>query len=510
MDADSFGEASSSAAVASGVVAAAAQPAAAVAAVAAAEAAAMGLVERAPAAQPATAKPVAAAAQPAAASSAIAAWLGQVVGNATFVEGGLGAVKGLRCAGVSAGFRRNPARRDLALVVAERPAVAAGVFTNNRFCAAPVAVSRQHLLRAAMRDVECPEPGAGVCAIVLNSGNANAATGEPGMQSAIRTASITAEHLGCEAHQVLVASTGVIGVPLKDEPFVGGIPLALAELGPADGTASAAGLAAASAIMTTDTHPKQAAVRFAATQSDGVEVVYTIGGMVKGSGMIQPDMATLLGVLATDARLTQEAVDLALKRVMDATFNKVTIDSDTSTNDSVYLLATGAAADAIQGKTINPDCPLFEPFVSALGVLCEDLARQIAADGEGATRLITVNVTGALDDAEADCAGRAVANSPLVKTAVAGHDANWGRIAMAIGKSGASFQQEKVSILIMGLPVCEQGLPLAFDEDEALRRFEKQVEIIIDIDLGAGEGRARLWTCDLTHGYITINGDYRT
>jgi glutamate N-acetyltransferase/amino-acid N-acetyltransferase len=457
-----------------------------------------------------------------AASSAIAAQLGQVVGNATFIEGGLGAVKGLRCAGVSAGFRRNPARRDLALVVAERPAVATGVFTNNRFCAAPVAVSRRHLARAVMRDVECPEPGAGVCAIVLNSGNANAATGEPGMQSAIRTASITAEHLGCEAYQVLVASTGVIGVPLKDEPFVGGIPLAIAELGPADGTASAAGFAAASAIMTTDTHPKQAAVCFAATQSDGVEVVYTIGGMVKGSGMIQPNMATLLGVLATDARLTQEAVDLALKRVMDATFNKVTIDSDTSTNDSVYLLATGAAADAvagaitdaaadaIQGKTINPDCPLFEPFVSALGVLCEDLARQIAADGEGATRLITVNVTGALDDAEADCAGRAVANSPLVKTAVAGHDANWGRIAMAIGKSGASFQQEKVSISIMGLPVCEQGLPLPFDEDEALRRFEKQAEIVIDIDLGAGKGRARLWTCDLTHGYVTINGDYRT
>jgi glutamate N-acetyltransferase/amino-acid N-acetyltransferase len=448
--------------------------------------------------------------QPMAASSVIAARPGQVMGGATFIEGGLGAVKGVRCAGVSAGFRRNPARRDLALVVVERPSVAAGVFTKNKFCAAPVAVSQRHLTRAAMRDVESPEPGAGVCAIVLNSGNANAATGEPGMQSAIRATGIVAEHLGCEAHQVLVASTGVIGVPLKEEPLVSGIPLAVVELGSADGTAFAAGLAAASAIMTTDTHPKQAAVCFVATQSDGVEVAYTIGGMVKGSGMIQPDMATLLGVLATDARLTQEAADLALKRVMDATFNKVTIDSDTSTNDSVYLLATGAATDAAKGKTINPDCPLFEPFVSALGTLCEDLARQIAADGEGATKLITVNVVGALNDVEADCAGRAVANSPLVKTAIAGHDANWGRIAMAIGKSGASFQQENVDISIMGLPVCERGLPLAFDEDEALRRFEENVEIVVDINLGAGEGRARLWTCDLTHDYISINGDYRT
>ncbi|MDR1082353.1 MAG: bifunctional glutamate N-acetyltransferase/amino-acid acetyltransferase ArgJ, partial [Coriobacteriales bacterium] len=323
---------------------------------------------------------------------------------------------------------------------------------------------------------------------------------------AVRTAAITAEHLGCEQHQVLVASTGVIGVPLSEDPFVSGIPLALAKLGAADGSTPASGLAAASAIMTTDTHPKQAAVRFSATQSDGREVSYTIGGMVKGSGMIQPNMATLLGVLATDAWLTQEAANCALKQVMDVTFNKVTIDSDTSTNDSVYLLATGAT----EGKTISPDCPLFEPFVRALRTLCEDLARQIAADGEGATRLVTVNVTGATDDAQADLAGRAVANSPLVKTAIAGHDANWGRVAMALGKSGATFLPDAVSITIMGLPVYQKGLPVVFDEDEARRYFEENVEVIIDIDLGQGHGRARLWTCDLTHEYISINGDYRT
>jgi glutamate N-acetyltransferase/amino-acid N-acetyltransferase len=461
---------------------------------------------------------------------------GTTVGGATFIEGGLGAVKGLRCAGVSAGFRRNPARRDLALVVTEKPAVCAGVFTRNVFCAAPVTVSRQHLAQAAMSDAPdtaphtapdtapeaatnlapdtaptttpdtAPNTAPGARAIVLNSGNANAATGEPGIQSALHAAHIAAKHLECEPHQVLVASTGVIGVPFAEDSFVTGIPLALAQLGAADGTALASGLAAAEAIMTTDTHPKQAAVTFTATQSDGVEVTYTIGGMVKGSGMIQPDMATLLGVLATDAWLTQEAADLALRQVMDVTLNKVTVDSDTSTNDSVYLLATGAT----KGKTINPVCPLFEPFVVALRALCEDLARQIAADGEGATKLVTVCVTGAADDAQADLAGRAVANSPLVKTAIAGHDANWGRIAMAIGKSGASFRQEDVDISIMSLPVCQQGLPVPFDEEDALRRFEKNAEIVIDIDLGAGEGHARLWTCDLTHGYVSINGDYRT
>jgi glutamate N-acetyltransferase/amino-acid N-acetyltransferase len=436
----------------------------------------------------------------------IATAVGTTDRNATFVAGGLGAVKGIRCAGVSAGFRKNPERKDLALIVTEKPAVATGVFTQNVFCAAPVTVSRRHISMAKMEDVDEPGADRGARALVLNSGNANASTGEPGLQTAIRTAHIAAEHLGCEPHQILVASTGVIGVPLAEDGFVIGIPLALAELGAADGSAFAAGLAAAQAIMTTDTYPKQAAVRFTATQSDGSEVTYTVGGMIKGSGMIQPNMATLLGVLATDARLTQEALDLALKQAVARTLNKVTVDSDTSTNDSVFLLATGATP----GKTINPVCPLFEPFVTALTVLLEDLARQIAYDGEGATRLVTVNLTGAADEAQADLAGRAVANSPLVKTAIAGHDANWGRIAMAIGKSGASFRQEDVSIAIMGIPVCERGLPVPFDEDDALKRFEDNPEVVIDIDLGAGEAGTRLWTCDFTHGYISINGDYRS
>jgi glutamate N-acetyltransferase/amino-acid N-acetyltransferase len=423
--------------------------------------------------------------------------VGSTVQGVTFVAGGLGAVKGLRVAGVSAGFRRHPERKDLALVVAEQPAIATGVFTQNSFCAAPVTVSREHL--AASR-------GKGMRAVILNSGNANAATGEPGLQTALATARLVASELGCEPQQILVASTGVIGQTLGLEHFASGVPQALLALGAADGSAHAAGLAAAQAIMTTDTVPKQAAVTFVAPQADGSELTYTLGGIAKGSGMIQPNMATLLGVLATDAPLAQEAADQALRQAMQLSFNKVTIDSDTSTNDSVFLLATAAAGGAVVGV----ESPVFFAFQTALEVLTEDLARQIAYDGEGATKLVTVNVAGAASAADADLAARSVANSPLVKTAVAGHDANWGRVAMALGKSGARFAQQDVDIAIMGLPVCSKGLNQPFDEAEALRRFDGYAEIVIDIDLGAGTEASRIWTCDFTHDYISINGDYRT
>ena len=542
------------------------------------------------------------------AKTAIAAQPHTTIGNATFIEGGLGAIKGLRCSGVYAGFRRNPERRDLALVVTSSPAVASAVFTKNIFCAAPVCVSQKHLAHirsanadradagagsanasasradagagsanvdsanAGRADVDrvnavwagedradfSPGTGEGLRAIILNSGNANAATGDPGYETAKQTAELVAQHLNCLPHQVLVASTGVIGVPLSLAPFEKGVPLALAALGSDDGTAHDAGLHAAQAIMTTDTYAKHAAVSFATTENDGTTTNYKIAGMVKGSGMISPDMATLLGVFATDAQLTQEAADKALKQVVDLTLNKVTIDSDTSTNDSIFFVSTGAAAGAgagaaaggvtpdsagkgaagatfdsssvavaagsseaaeggpaagsgvIAGKVITPGSPQYEDFVAAFRVLSEDLTRQIAHDGEGATKLVTVNITGASDDADADKAGRAVANSPLVKTAIAGHDANWGRIAMAIGKSGASFAAENVTISFMDMLVCKDGLPVPFDEAEALRRFDEYPEIVIDVELGAGQGKARLWTCDFTHGYISINGDYRS
>ncbi|MDR2671971.1 MAG: bifunctional glutamate N-acetyltransferase/amino-acid acetyltransferase ArgJ [Coriobacteriales bacterium] len=417
---------------------------------------------------------------------------------------GLGAVKGIRCAGVSAGFRKNPQRKDLALITAPAGSVAAGVFTQNRFSAAPVQVSRQHLalMQTGGPDAQNPD----FRALLINSANANAVTGLVGLATAQVSCRITADALGVRPEQVLVASTGVIGVPLEQETFIQGVPLAIAALGRADGTDTQAGLAAAEAIMTTDTRPKQAAQRFSATQSDGTEVTYTVGGMAKGSGMIQPDMATLIAVLATDALLTTEAVQQALTEAMAVSFNKVTIDTDTSTNDSAFLIATGAT----RGKTINPTCPLYEPFVEALSAVCQDLAYQIVKDGEGVTKVITVELSGAASAHDADAAARAVANSPLVKTAIAGRDANWGRIAMALGKSGVSFSPQDVNIRIAGLVVCEDGLPVNFDEAEMLNRLEDFEEIVIAIDLGAGDFVTRIWGCDLTHGYITINGDYRT
>lgn len=407
--------------------------------------------------------------------------------------GGVTAARGFRAAGVHAGFRKDPERRDLALVVADEPCACAAVFTQNVFCSAPVAVSREHLEGAGYGTAR---------AVVVNSGNANAATGEPGLEAARETARIAGDAVGCPASEVLVASTGVIGVQLPLAPFGTGLPAAVSLLS-ADGGADAA-----RAIMTTDTCPKEAAVTFS---GDGVGYdgcTFTVGGMAKGSGMIMPNMATMISVLTTDAPIAPNALHEALVRAVGRSFNKVTVDSDTSTNDSCFLMASGEAAP--QGAdAFDPDGAAFARFEAALTSVCETLARAMAADGEGASRLVTVHLTGAASDEDADLAARAVANSPLVKTAICGHDANWGRIAMAIGKSGAAFRQQDASIDIMGLPVCRGGLAQAFDEDEALRRFEEP-EIVIDVDLGAGEAQTTVWTCDFTHEYITINGDYRS
>jgi glutamate N-acetyltransferase/amino-acid N-acetyltransferase len=424
------------------------------------------------------------------------------------IDGGITAAAGIAACGIYAGIRKNASKLDMALISAPAGAIAAGVFTQNKFAAAPVKVSLENLKRSESTR-----------AIIINSGNANAATGDVGLANAHEMTAAVAAALGIDESEVLVASTGVIGVPMPMPTVLDGIEKAASALGFADGKDAASdlaagenaasgltdGLAAASAIMTTDTVAKQAAVTFDAVESDGTPRTYHIGGMAKGSGMIEPHLATMIGVLTTDCMLTPVAIDEALRMAVANTFNKVTIDSDSSTNDTVFLLASGG----IEGKTLNENCPVFPLFVEALRRVCESLARQIAADGEGATKLVTVNVKGAASELDADEAARAVANSPLVKTAIAGHDANWGRVAMAIGKSKASFEQENVSIRFMGLPVCENGCAVAFDEDEALRRFE-QSEIVIDIDLGAGDAKTTVWTCDLTHDYISINGDYRT
>ncbi len=405
------------------------------------------------------------------------------------VGGGVCAAVGFRASAVHAGFRRNPERFDLSLVAADGPVAAAGVFTQNRFCAAPVSFDRDQLAAS----------GGFARAVVVNSGTANAATGEPGLENARSTARMLAEVLGCPEEQVLVASTGVIGQHLDMGVMAAGLPKVAASLGR---DPEANDLAAAQGIMTTDTVPKRAAVAYA----DPSGAVYRVGGMCKGSGMISPNMATMIAVVTTDAPVAPQPLQQALRAAADATFNRVTVDSDTSTNDSCFALASGAAGgepiDAAAGER-------YEAFAAALTAVCDSLARQIAADGEGATKLVRVVVTGAASQADADAAARTVATSPLVKTAVAGHDANWGRIAAALGRSGARFDQRCVGIDILGIPVCREGLVVGFDEDEALRRFEgPQVDIVCD--LGAGDACATVWTCDLTHGYVSINADYRS
>ena len=406
--------------------------------------------------------------------------------------GGATSARGFRAAGVHAGFRADPDRLDFAMLVADEPCAAAGVFTQNVFCAAPVTVSRQHL---------GPDSHGIARALVVNSGVANAATGVIGLENALEVTRIAADELGCTEDEVLVASTGVIGQHLPMATFDTAIPLAHGAL------SREGGVDAARAIITTDTHPKEFAVSFSGDDIGYPGATFTVGGMCKGAGMIMPNMATMIAVLTTDAPLNSDALHQALKKAVSVSFNKITVDSDTSTNDSCFVFASGQAAAG--AAVFELGSAAFDRFQQALCAVCATLARAMAADGEGATRLITVKVVGARNDADADAAARTIANSPLVKTAVFGHDANWGRIAAAAGRSGAQFNQEDVSIDIMGMPVCRQGLTVPFDEEEALRRFERP-EIDIEIDLGAGSASTMMWTCDFSYEYVTINGDYRT
>lgn len=407
--------------------------------------------------------------------------------------GGVTSAAGFKAGGIHAGFRKKtPDRLDLALVEADEVCSAAGTFTTNVFCAAPVIVSRENL----------GEGCAGTArAVVVNSGNANAATGDVGLETARRECQIVSEAVGCAAEDVLVASTGVIGQHLPLEPFETGVPALRAKIS-AEG-----GAEAARAIMTTDTVPKECAVAYESADPAYAGTTFTVGGMCKGSGMIMPNMATMIAIVTTDAPIAAAHLSQILRDAVGVSFNKITVDSDTSTNDTCVTLASGAAAPG--AAPIEPGTPAYCALAAAYKEVCTHLARMMAADGEGATRLVTVHVAGAATDADADAAARTIANSPLVKTAIYGHDANWGRIAAAAGRSGAAFRQEDVSIDIMGMPVCRGGLTVAFDEDEALRRFEAP-EIAIDVNLGAGTCETTMWTCDFSHDYVTINGDYRT
>ena len=399
----------------------------------------------------------------------------------TPVTGGVSAPAGFSASGISAGLKPGGAL-DVAIVVADKTSPAAAVFTTNKVAAAPVLVSRRHVASGTAR------------AVVINAGNANACTGAQGERDAEATAAAVASGLGCAAEDVLVCSTGVIGVPLPATRLLGAVPGAVARLS-ADG-----GSLAAQAIMTTDTVAKEVAVEF---MVDGA--TYRVGGMAKGSGMIQPNMATMLAVLTTDAPLTAAACDAALRAAVGTTFNRVTVDSDTSTNDTCVLMASGATG----GAAIDVSDARYAAVVVAVRGVAENLARMIARDGEGATKLITVRVGGAASEADAELAAFAVANSPLVKTAVFGRDANWGRVAMAIGKSGCELDQSKFDITFAGIPVCSAGAAMGFDEDAALEALSAD-EVDIDVDLHLGEGAATVWTCDLTYDYVRINGEYRS
>ena len=404
------------------------------------------------------------------------------------VTGGVCAAQGFSAAGIHCGIRRNQSKRDLALIYSAVPASAAAVYTSNLVKGAPLTVTKAHLADGKAQ------------AVICNSGNANTCNAD-GVAVAEEMSALTASALHIAPQDVIVASTGVIGQILPIDTFETAIPAAYEAL------SAHGGADAARAIMTTDTHSKEYAVSYVSEAAGHAGNVYTVGGMCKGSGMIMPNMATMIAVITTDAPVEPAALHALLLSTVKQTFNKVTVDSDTSTNDTCIMLASGAAA--ADAEPIVEGSDAFDELAYAVHEVCESLARNIAADGEGASKLVTVNVTGAVNDEEADIAARAVANSPLVKTCIAGHDCNWGRVAMALGKCGVKFNQEDVSIDMMGMPVCRDGLTVPFDEDEALRRFEAP-EIVISADLGAGDAATTVWTCDLTHEYISINGDYRS
>ena len=374
-------------------------------------------------------------------------------------------------------------RDDMLLMQLGDSGSIAAVFTKSDTAAAPVAWCRRQL-----------GTGGGTRAILVNAGNANAFTGDGGMAAVTACCEGVAAKLGCAPSEVLMASTGVIGEPLDSA--------VLAAHFDDLASGSADWQTAAQAILTTDTFAKGAS---ASTTIGGTRV--QIAGIAKGSGMIAPDMATMLAFIATDAALPQQVLATLLADATDRSFNAITVDSDTSTNDSVYLMASGAAGnDAVAGT----DDPALDDFRGALDQVMQDLARQIVRDGEGATKFIPISVTGAADDAVAHSIGMSIANSPLVKTAIAGEDANWGRIVMAVGKSGAGIDQSKLDIAMGGVLIAAAGGRLDDYDEAPVAAHMKGEEIDIAVKVGDGAGAARVWTCDLTHGYISINADYRS
>jgi glutamate N-acetyltransferase / amino-acid N-acetyltransferase len=393
-----------------------------------------------------------------------------------------------RIPGVKLGVARSGVRYqdrdDILLAILPAGATVAGVLTKSKTCSAPVDWCRKNLSRGKVR------------AIVVNAGNANAFTGKAGDKAVEESTRAVAQALGCPRNEVFMASTGVIGQPLDWDKIAATVPTLI------KGAKEDNWSAAAAAIMTTDTFAK-----LATRQAKIGERTVTINGFLKGSGMIAPDMATMLGFAFTDAKIPSNVLQKLLADAADKSLNCVTVDGDTSTSDTLLLAATGVARHA---PIEEADDPVLADFKRALDELLVELAQLLARDGEGATKFVTINVGGASSNGAARKIGLAVANSPLVKTAIAGEDANWGRIVMAVGKSGERADRDKLRIAIGGVKITDQGQVVPGYDEAPVARHIKGTDIVIDIDLGIGRGRATVWTCDLTHGYIDINGSYRT
>ena len=396
------------------------------------------------------------------------------------------ALRGVRMTTASAGIKYKN-RTDVLLMVFDKPAAVAGVFTRSKCPSAPVDFCRANLAHGSAR------------AVVVNSGNANAFTGLKGRQATELTAKSAASAVGCGENEVYLASTGVIGEPLDATKFAGVLDTM------AKDAVDDFWFEAAKAIMTTDTYPK---VATRSAEIGGVKV--TINGIAKGAGMIAPDMATMLSFVVTDADISSSALQALLSEGVGPSFNSMTVDSDTSTSDTLMLFATGAAAADGQAHIERADDPKLAAFRAALNELLKDLAVQVVRDGEGATKMLEITVTGAENDAAAKRIALSIANSPLVKTAAAGEDANWGRVVMAVGKAGEMADRDKLAIWFGDIRVAVNGERDASYSEEAASNVMKQQDILVKVELGLGNGRATVWTCDLTKEYVAINGDYRS
>lgn len=389
--------------------------------------------------------------------------------------------KGFKAAGVKAGIKKS-GNLDLALIYTEKEAAVAGVFTKNAVAAAPVIVSREVV------------KGGKAHAIVANAGCANACTGETGLADARKMAALAAAEVGCAPEEVLVGSTGIIGVNLPMDKLEAGIKAAAAELSE-DGSKNAG-----NAIITTDTYSKACSCE---VEIGGQAVRF--GAIAKGSGMIQPNMATMLCYITTDANISSQLMQKALSEIVEVSFNMISVDGDMSTNDTVLVLANGASGAA----EITDSSPEYEKFYATLKEICQELSKRIAADGEGATKFLTINVSGTKTFEDAKTVAMSIAKSPLVKTAFFGEDPNWGRVICAVGYAGIPMVPEKTVIKFGGVPVYANGLGAEFNEDD-IHKVMAEHDIVIDVEMGMGDAQATVWSCDFSYEYVKINGEYHT